>query len=72
MIPGLMRMQSSRRRLVAKRAIQDRDDFHILLFAAFWLCFNSGAWVAAVGVGPFLLGIGGGALMNRFGGKLDG
>jgi len=29
-------------RLVSKKAIQDRDDFNILLFASFWLCFNAG------------------------------
>lgn len=27
---------------MSKRAIQDRDDFGILLFGAFWLCFNAG------------------------------
>lgn len=41
-MPGLHRQQSSRRRLVSKRAIQERDDFGVLLFGAFWLCFNAG------------------------------
>lgn len=44
MLPPLLGRQTSRRRLVSKRAIQERDDFHILLFAAFFLCFNSGGW----------------------------
>lgn len=29
-------------RLKSKRAIHERDDFYILLFASFWLCFNAG------------------------------
>lgn len=45
MMPPLMMMtrsSPSKRRLVSKRAIQDREDFSILLFASFWLCFNAG------------------------------
>lgn len=45
MLPPLVGRQTSRRRLVSKRAIQERADFVILLFAAFWLCFNSGGCV---------------------------
>lgn len=41
-MPTLLRQQSSKRKLVSKRAIQERDDFWILLFGSFWLCFNAG------------------------------
>jgi hypothetical protein len=39
---SLTNVSNRRLVLVSKRPIQERDDFNILLFASFWLCFNAG------------------------------